>query len=189
MKPSLVNKLLSRNLTSFSRTLCPSPWNPFNQLPFLVSLKKRLLMKVLCCNQFPKTLKIKSNPVVFFTFESFSCLKDSKVKKTTGLDGISARFLKDGASVIAPTVTFLVNLSLFTGIVPCDWKIARIAPFISLADMKVWTTTDQSPFCRLIMSKIIEKAVNVQLQRYRQRFDLLSPFQPGLDNTIQRRVL
>ena len=102
------------------------------------------------------------------------------MKKTTGLDGISARFLKDGASVIAPTVTFLVNLSLITGIVPCDWKIARIAPFISLADMKVWTTTDQSPFCRLIMSKITEKAVNVQLQRYLQRFDLLSPFQPGL---------
>ena len=101
------------------------------------------------------------------------------MKKTIGLDGISARFLKDGASVIAPTVTFLVNLSLITGIVPCDWKIARIAPFISLADMKVWTTTDQSPFCRLIMSKIMEKAVNVQLQRYLERFDLLSPFQPG----------
>ena len=96
----------------------------------------------------------------------FKQLKDLKVKKATGLDGISARFLKDGASVIAPTVTFLVNLSLITGIVPCDWKIARIAPFISLADMKVRTTTDQSPFCRLIMSKIMEKAVNVQLQRY-----------------------
>ena len=48
------------------------------------------------------------------------------MKKTIGLDGISARFLKDGASVIAPTVTFLVNLSLITGIVPCDWKMARV---------------------------------------------------------------
>ena len=47
------------------------------------------------------------------------------MKKATGLDGISARFLKDGASVIAPTVTFLVNLSLSTGIVPCDWKMNR----------------------------------------------------------------
>ena len=50
----------------------------------------------------------------------FKQLKDLKVKKATGLDGISAWFLKDGASVIAPTVTFLVNLSLITGIVPCD---------------------------------------------------------------------
>ena len=30
-----------------------------------------------------------------------------------------------------------------------------------------------------VMSKIMEKAVNVQLQRYLQRFDLLSPFQTG----------
>ena len=30
-----------------------------------------------------------------------------------------------------------------------------------------------------VMSKIMEKAVNVQLQRYLQRFDLLSPFQAG----------
>ena len=49
----------------------------------------------------------------------FKQLKDLNVKKVTGLDGILARFSKDGASVIAPTVTFLVNLSLSTGIVPC----------------------------------------------------------------------
>ena len=48
--------IMSRNLTSFSRTLCPSSWNSFNQLRFLVSLMKSLLMKVLFFNQFPKTL-------------------------------------------------------------------------------------------------------------------------------------
>ena len=37
----------------------------------------------------------------------FKQLKDLKVKKATGLDGISAQFLKDGVSVIAPTVTLL----------------------------------------------------------------------------------
>ena len=45
-------------------------------------------------------------------------LGDLKVKKATGLDGIPARFLKDSAAVIAPTVTFLVNLSLSTGSLP-----------------------------------------------------------------------
>ena len=48
----------------------------------------------------------------------FKQLKDLKVKKGTGLDGISDRFLQDGASVIDPTVTFLVNISLST--VRCD---------------------------------------------------------------------
>lgn len=45
-------------------------------------------------------------------------LRDLKVKKAAGLDGIPARFLKDSAAVIAPTVAFLVNLSLSNGSVP-----------------------------------------------------------------------
>ena len=47
---------------------------------------------------------------------------DLKAEKATGLDEISAWFLKDGPSVIVPTVTFLVNLSVSTGIVRCDWN-------------------------------------------------------------------
>ena len=55
-------------------------------------------------------------------------LRDLDIKKATGLDGIPARFLKDSAVVIAPTVTFLVNLSLSTASVPDEWKKARIVP-------------------------------------------------------------
>ena len=101
------------------------------------------------------------------------------MKKATGLDGISARFLKDGTSVIAPTVTFLVNLSLSTGIVPCDWKMARVVPLYKSgghASMDNYRPISILP----VMSKIMEKAVNaVQLQRYLQGFDLLNPFQAG----------
>ena len=100
------------------------------------------------------------------------------MKKATGLDGISARFLKDGASVIAPTVTSLVNLSLSTDIVPCDWKMARVVPLYKsggYASMDNYRPISILP----VTSKIMEKAVNVQLQRYLQMFDLLSPFQAG----------
>ena len=58
----------------------------------------------------------------------FKQLKDLKVKKAIGLHRTSAWFLKEDASVIASTVTFLVNLSLSTGIVPCDWKMADVVP-------------------------------------------------------------
>ena len=101
------------------------------------------------------------------------------MKKATGLDGISARFLKEGASVIAPTVKFLVNLSLCTGIVPCDWKMARVVPLYKSGgheSMDNYRAISILP----VMSKIMEKAVNVQLQSwYLQRCDLLSPFQAG----------
>ena len=103
----------------------------------------------------------------------FKQLKDLKVKKATGLDGISARFLKDGASVIAAT-----NVSLSTGIVPCDWKMARVVPLYKSGGHE--SMDNYRPISILpVMSKIMEKAVNVQLQRYLQRFDLLSPFQAG----------
>ena len=62
----------------------------------------------------------------------FKQLKDLKGKSATGLDGILARFLKDSASVIAPTVTFLVNLSLSTRTVLRDWKMARVIPLYKL---------------------------------------------------------
>ena len=50
------------------------------------------------------------------------------MKKDTGLDGNPARFLKDSTVVIAPTVAFLVNLSLSTGPVPDEWQKARVVP-------------------------------------------------------------
>ena len=100
------------------------------------------------------------------------------MKEATGLDGISPRFLKDGASVIAPTVTVLVDLSLSTGIVPCDWKMARVVPLYKSGEHE--SMDNYKPISILpVKSKVMEKAVNAQLQRYLQRFDLFSPFQAG----------
>ena len=101
-------------------------------------------------------------------------MKVLKVKKATGLDGISARFLKDSATVIAPTVTFLVKLSLSTGNVPYDWKM-KLVLFLCTSQVvgRTWTTIDIPP----LLSKVLEKAVNFRLLQYLKKFDLLSPFQ------------
>ncbi len=45
------------------------------------------------------------------------------MSKSTGLDDIPARFLRDAADIIVPTVTFIFNLSSKKGIVPSDTKI------------------------------------------------------------------
>ena len=101
-----------------------------------------------------------------------------KVKKATGLDGISARFLKDSATVIASTVKFLVNLSLRTGNVPDDWKKARVVPLYNSGGRK--NMDNYRPISILpVLSKVLEKAVNFQLQQYLKKFGLQSPFQSG----------
>ena len=46
----------------------------------------------------------------------------------SGLDGISCRLLKEAAPIITPLLTFIINLSISSGIFPDDWKIARVSP-------------------------------------------------------------
>ena len=49
-------------------------------------------------------------------------------KKSTGLDGLSPRFLKDGADVLAEPIGHIVNLSILTETVPSGFKRAKIVP-------------------------------------------------------------
>ena len=83
-------------------------------------------------------------------------LRDLKVKKATGIDGIPKRFLKDSATVIAPTFTFLVNLSLSTGSVPDKWKKARVLPLYKSGGRE--NLDNYRPISILpVLSKILEK--------------------------------
>ena len=50
------------------------------------------------------------------------------VNKATGLDGLSARLLRDAASVISDPLSKLFNMSLYRGKLPHDWKCANITP-------------------------------------------------------------
>ena len=65
----------------------------------------------------------------------FSTVAESKVyklintvniKKASGLDGISAKFIRDGCSVIASPITHILNLSLSQSSVPKAFKEARV---------------------------------------------------------------
>ena len=48
--------------------------------------------------------------------------------KSTGLDDIPARFIRDGASILKIPITFIVNMSITSGTVPDDMKVARVKP-------------------------------------------------------------
>ena len=62
--------------------------------------------------------------------EKFFCdeLKRLKSKKATGLDGMSARLLKDAAPVIAKPITYIINLTISTGEIPPELKEAKVTP-------------------------------------------------------------
>ena len=55
-------------------------------------------------------------------------LCDLNMRKSTGIDGISACMLKMAAPNISESLTRLFNISLETGQIPSQWKEANITP-------------------------------------------------------------
>ena len=55
-------------------------------------------------------------------------LRNLKTRKATGPDGISPRILKELADELAPCLTLLFQSSLYSGVVPQDWRTAHISP-------------------------------------------------------------
>ncbi|KAI8519218.1 hypothetical protein Bbelb_024750 [Branchiostoma belcheri] len=55
-------------------------------------------------------------------------LKHLPVKKAPGLDNIHPRLLKHAAEAVTKPLTHIYNLSLSTGIIPPEWKSARVTP-------------------------------------------------------------
>ena len=98
--------------------------------------------------------------------------------KSTGLDNLPARFIKDGANVLKIPITFIVNLSISTFIVPKDMKIARVKPLYKKSSSL--EAGNYRPVSILsIVSKILEKSVHSQLVNYLDHNNILYEFQYG----------
>ena len=98
--------------------------------------------------------------------------------KGTGLDKISSRLLKLLATVISPSVTYLINISLKSGIVPYIWKKAKVTPIHK--DGPRSDPSNYRPISVLpILSKILERCVLDQLYQYLDNNNLISQWQSG----------
>ncbi|CAB4042484.1 Hypothetical predicted protein, partial [Paramuricea clavata] len=108
----------------------------------------------------------------------YNHLRTLKTTKAIGLDGIPAKLLRDSASVIAPSITSLFNLSLSTSTFPSDWKLARIIPIY-----KGKARNDPSNYRPIsilpTLSKILEREVHKQLSTYLEALNLISGSQFG----------
>ena len=103
-------------------------------------------------------------------------LQHINIRKSTGPDGLSCRFLKEVAVEIAEPLTKLYNTSLQSGCIPLEWKQCNITPV-----HKSGPQHDPSNYCPIsvvpVIAKILEKIVANQLNRYFESNKLLSPFQ------------
>jgi len=102
-------------------------------------------------------------------------LQHLDAKKSTGPDGLSARFLRSISSEIDVPITNLCNESLKAGVFPSEWKRSRITPV-----HKGGPTNDPGNFRPIsavpVLAKILEKIVSAQLSDYFEQH-LLRPHQ------------
>ena len=83
-----------------------------------------------------------------------------KPNKCTGLDKIPAKVQRLSADIIAPSLTYIFNLSLDTGIYVDEWKRAQVIPIYKSEDRR--KCENYRPISILpIVSKVFEREVYI----------------------------
>ena len=101
-----------------------------------------------------------------------------KPRGSTGADFISTKLLKQIAPIIIIPLHYLINLSLETGFVPSEMKIAKIVPVFKDGDRHNYN--NYRPISLLSsFSKLVEKIVSRQLISFLNAHNILYQHQYG----------
>ena len=128
----------------------------------------------------PKNVKAEFEPRTDSTFSlqhvstEFvkSQLRSLRANKAVGLDQISARLLKDSADVLSPILRNLFNLSIDQKKFPNNWKSVKVIALFKSGDAS--ECDNYRPISILpTASKILERAIHMQLYDHLQREGLL----------------
>ena len=119
-------------------------------------------------------------------------LRSLKRNKSVGFDSLPSGLIKDARSVIALPLTYLINLSLETGIFPAEWKIAKIIPIHKSGSYSCFD--NYRPISILpVFSKVIEKLIDRQLLRFLEDNKLISTnqfgFRPNMSTEMAATLL
>ena len=105
-------------------------------------------------------------------------LNNLKRKKATELDNLPPGLLKDAPFILAKPLTHVINLSFKAGVVPTDWKEAKVVPIYKSgprSQVDNYRPTSILP----TLSKILEKLFHKQLMNHLERNALLFNYQFG----------
>ena len=95
-----------------------------------------------------------------------------------GYDCISMNVVKGSFDLICTPLTYIINLSLNSGVVPQEMKIARVIPLFKSGDNSLFT--NYRPVSVLpVFSKFLERIVYNRLINFLNKYDILSRNQYG----------
>ena len=114
----------------------------------------------------------------------FSLLNKLDKSKATGLDTISARFVRECADLICVPICDIFNQSISQGKFPDDWKYARVTPLFKQGnrdDVNNYRPISVIP----IVAKVFERIVYDQLYAYLEEHDIYIKINQGFVLLIQ----
>ena len=98
--------------------------------------------------------------------------------RATGNDTISMSSIKDTIDLISSLLMHLINLSIRSGIVPDQLKIARVIPLYKTGERDIFT--NYRPVSVLpAFSKFLERVIYNRLLKFLNKCDILSDSQYG----------
>ena len=101
-----------------------------------------------------------------------------EISKAAGVDKLSGRFLKDGANILAKSISTLCNLSISQGVFSNACKVAKLKPIF-----KKGKKTDPSNYRPISLlqsiSKIIERVIQDQINAFLSDEDILYNYRAG----------
>ena len=107
-----------------------------------------------------------------------SSLQSIPSNKATGLDALPCVTLKSSLPFIVKPLTHIVNMSLKGGIVPSEWKRAKITPLLKGGEQT--NPMNYRPISVLcVLSKVLEKIVFKQVYKHLENNDILISSQYG----------
>jgi hypothetical protein len=94
------------------------------------------------------------------------------------LDPIPTTLLLQCSSILVPTITNIINLSLATGVFPQQFKTCSVHPLLKKSNLDRENLSNYRPVSHLsFLSKLTERIVQIRLMHHLSSHNLLNPFQ------------
>ena len=127
----------------------------------------------------PSTRSHEVTPDTVITYSEVMLLvRNIEIHKSSGIDNVSARVLKDALIILCPQLTAIINCSLHTVNFPAAWSTAKVVPLPKTGELKNignWRPISLLP----APSKIMERIIYTRIYGHLEHSKLLSKYQYG----------
>ena len=109
--------------------------------------------------------------------ELFDAIQQLNPSKSSGFDGISPKYIRIAAIILAPVLETLFNACFECGFFPNTLKIAKVIPVFKTGDKT--KLTNYRPISLSCFSKILEKIVYHKVIKFLDKNSVFPPYQFG----------